>query len=143
MSKEKGFTLIELLVVIAIIAILAVIVIIAINPAKQLAESRNAQRWSNINTILNAVSQEAIDNNGTVNVAITATCPTMQNICNGACTGGANIASVVPTFIASIPTDPTAASGTDTGYDVCKGTANRITVSAPGAELSETISVSR
>ena len=43
-SKKKGFTLIEILVVIGIMAVLATIVIIAINPAKQFAQARNADR---------------------------------------------------------------------------------------------------
>ncbi len=60
-----GFTLIELLLVLAIIAALAVIVIIAINPFRQLAQSRNASRSSDVNTILNAVNQYVLDN-GTV-----------------------------------------------------------------------------
>src|SRR3989344_3049674 len=73
--RSKGFTLLEILLVIAIIAILAAIVIIAINPGKQLAESRNAERSSEVNTILNAVYQYSVDNSGTVpgNPSATAT----------------------------------------------------------------------
>ena len=65
-ARSSGFTLIELLLVIGIIAILAAIVIVAINPSKQLGDARDAQRRSDVNTILNGFWQYAIDNAGVV-----------------------------------------------------------------------------
>lgn len=62
--EQKGFTLLEILLVVAAIAILAGIVILAINPNKQLGDTRNSQRRLDINTILNAVYQYSLDHNG-------------------------------------------------------------------------------
>ncbi len=56
-KKYEGFSLIEILVVVALIIILAAITIIAINPAKNFRDTRNAQRASDVNAILNAVTQ--------------------------------------------------------------------------------------
>lgn len=139
---KKGFTLIELLVVIGVIAILAVIVLVAVNPARQFAQARNAQRTSDVTTVLNAIHQQAVDNNGTINAAITADCTPAQAIDNAAGGAGADLSSLSPTYVSALPTDPTGAAGSDTGYDVCVLN-GRVTVSAPAAELGATVTVTR
>ena len=55
MNHRGGFTLIELLVVIAIIAVLAVVVVLTLNPAQLLAESRDANRISDLSTLSSAI----------------------------------------------------------------------------------------
>lgn len=149
---KKGFTLIELLLVIAIIAILAAIVIIAINPSRQLAQSNNAQRRSDVNTILNAVYQYTIDNAGVLPTDIPS--GTAAEICRSdvpttTCNAAGGV--VLPElytdelYIVGLPTDPTGFSTTGTGYFIVRSTSTnaRITVSAPSAELSESIQVTR
>ena len=152
LSNKQGFTLIEILLVIAIIAILAAIVIIAINPAKQLRDARNAERESEVNTILNAVSQYSIDNNGALpgSISTTATCGNAATeICstsNGSavCTGLTDLAPVKPDYIVDVPEDPQDADDNNgTGYHVAADANGRITVCAPDAEGGSTISVSR
>lgn len=64
--RRRGFTLIEVLVVIEVLAILSVIVIIAINPLRQFAQARNAQRKMDIKQITEAISQYAVDHRGSI-----------------------------------------------------------------------------
>ncbi|PCI19710.1 hypothetical protein COB64_03290 [Candidatus Wolfebacteria bacterium] len=147
-NLRKGFTLIEILLVIGIIAILASIVIVAINPAQQFAQARNAQRHSNINTILNAVHQYSIDNTGTLPAAITTS--TTEICATGApsCTGLINLADLTNNelYVVSLPKDPqcsTVCVINGIAYTIKKSLNGRITVAAPDAELNETISVTR
>lgn len=144
MRNQKGFTLLEILLVVAAIAILAGIVILAINPTKQLGDTRNAQRRVDVSTILNGVYQYAIDNNGTIPSSITTG---SLEICKtgGTCTGLADL-SVLTTsskYLVSIPVDPSSTSTNGTGYFITKTSNNRVTVTAPSAEQSATISVTR
>ena len=144
-GTRRGFTLIELLLVIGIIAILASIVIVAINPTKQLGDARDAQRRSDVNTILNAVYQYAIDNNGTLPSGIPAT--TAQTICKAtaaSCVNGVSLRVLTGAYLVSIPTDPQASTtGTGTNYTIVQDANGRITVTAPGAEEAASITVTR
>lgn len=56
LAHQKGFTLIELLIVIAIIAILATAVILLLNPAALLAQARDSQRISDMDTLRSAIA---------------------------------------------------------------------------------------
>ena len=136
----------EILVVIGIIAILAAIVIIAINPARQFAQSRNTQRESNINTILNAVGQRIADNKGTFPTvtgcdSIATGTPHIIAKGSSAPSGAVDLSCLVPTYIPSaLPFDPSATSASwkdasdyDTEYTVEVDSLGRFTVCAPGS----------
>ena len=162
--NRSGFTLIELLLVIGIIAILAAIVIVAINPTKQLADARNAQRRSDVATILNAVYQYAIDNNGSLPSGIPSGAANTREICRtlaekkcitaspvtGLAWGRVNLDVLTGSYLTQLPQDPrspgTSASvhaQSGSYYFIYQAAGGRVTVTASGAELGTSISVTR
>lgn len=160
LRAQAGFTLIEILVVIGIVAVLATIVIVAINPARQFAQTRNTQRTSNVSSILNAIGQKMADCKGKFNATATEcptspACPTLTasttyNIASSG-TGSIDLSCLTPTYIPSgLPYDPSATGASwtssasyDTKYSVVVDANGRYTVSAPSAELSQTIAITR
>jgi len=146
-NTKKGFTLLEVLLVVAILGILAAIVILAINPSKQLADARNAQRRVDVNTILSAVYQYAIDNSGAMPGTLATT--TATPICKtgaGICTGLTDLSVLTngQKYLVSIPMDPASTTASSTGYTIiASSTTGRITVAAPAAENGVAITATR
>lgn len=149
-KNKEGFTLIEVLIVIAIITMLAAVVIIAVNPARQFAQSRNAQRWAAVSSILNAIHQNMVDNDGNFNFSGcgASSMPSTSTVVKAI--GGVDLCGcLVPTYLAKLPYDPNIGSYTDcttydTGYTVYQdSTTGRMTVAAPSGEIGSTISVTR
>jgi prepilin-type N-terminal cleavage/methylation domain-containing protein len=146
-TKRKGFTLLEMLLVVALIAILASIVILAINPGKQLAEARNAQRQSDVNTILTAIYQYSIDHDGDLpgNIPVGSAeiiCKEGVPVC-GTLIDLSDL-TLNETYLTAIPQDPNGeCSSSGSCYNVSQSADGRITVGAPYAELDATISVTR
>jgi len=146
-AERRGFTLIELLVVIGILAVLLAITLIAINPAKQFAQANNTKRSSDVNAILNAVGQFAADNKGVIPTGITTSAQNIADTAADVC------AELITTYLAALPVDPLTNNGTpvtncgvayDTNYTIVRSSSdNRITVTAPAAELGATIAVTR
>ncbi len=70
LKRESAFTLVELLIVIGVIAVLASLAFVALDPLARFQESRNAQRWTDVNAVLEAVKLDQVDNGGTYLEAI-------------------------------------------------------------------------
>lgn len=152
-KAQKGFTLLEILLVVAAISILASIVILAINPNKQLGDTRNAQRKADVNTYLNAVYQYSLDNNGNLpasinsNIGCVITGAPQANICKtgGSCTGLTDLSVLTASekYLVSLPVDPSGGTTNGTNYFVVKDAFNRVTVCAISAENTASISATR
>lgn len=149
-TSRRGFTLIELLVVIAIISTLATVVFVALDPVKRFQDSRNARRWTDVETILTAVHSYIVDNGGAMPAGVGATETQIgsgpsgcNTLCVGASTGCANLATPLAKYLKQMPTDPQNGTAATTGYSIVKDTNNIITVKACGVEGTGTITVSR
>lgn len=147
---RRGFTLIEVLLVIAILAILAAVVIVAINPAKQFGEAQNAQRRSDVRSILDAVHQYSIDNYGTLPSESIPTGTTCVDdgaaICQSAVScDGVNLDELLidEKYLTDIPGDPATADDQITAYKIFQNTNGRVGVCAPSAYGEADISVIR
>ena len=151
-TTSSGFTLLEILLVVAAISILAGIVVVAINPSKQLGDTKNAQRQSDTTTLLNAIYQYALDNNGNLPAGLDSVVASSQvfgtatNGCDTTCTGITTVAAcadltsaLVPKYIVAIPKDPASGLDTNTDYYVNKDVAGRITVGACDPEQGAVI----
>lgn len=149
-NKKRGFTLIEVLIVLTIITMLAAVVIIAVNPARQFAQARNTQRWAAVNSILNAVHQNTVDNDGIFDFSSCGATSLPGTATNMASATGTDICGcLAPTYVAELSVDPSNGSYTDcttydSGYTIYQSTTtSRVVVSAPSAEIGDAISVTR
>jgi prepilin-type N-terminal cleavage/methylation domain-containing protein len=91
-SLKRGFTLVELLIVIAILAVLAAAVVIVLNPGELLAQARDSQRLSDMDTLKNALA---------IYVAQAAS-PDLGATCGGTTKGCCNVTSCVPGFTGGV-----------------------------------------
>ena len=136
---------------------MAAIIYVAVDPARRLAEARDADRWSSTNSILNAVLKYTVDNKGSLPANLTAvdtgtyvlgTGATCASCGTATSTTGAgpcvNLTSaLVDQYLSSIPTDPKTGTAADSQYYIYRSASGRIKVGACSPERAAAIGVAR
>lgn len=111
--------------------------------AKSISDARNAQRRADLNTLLNAVYQYWIDNNGKLPSTLVKGKQVM--ICQSTMTcAGISLDVFINNYIVKVPVDPQQdSSSSESGYTIEVLSDGKIRVSAPKAENQQSISVTR
>lgn len=136
----EGFTLFELLIVIAIMGILSTVLVVVINPGRQLAKARDTQRETDIIAILGAIYQYTSEHSGdlpdtdgdplTSNFPTSLTCIGTVIPCFDLGGAGETGETIVPEYMAEIPTDPKTKTSED--YLIMVDANGRLVASASG-----------
>lgn len=153
-TKSAGFTLLEILLVIGIIAVLATVVMVSLDPAKRFQDARDSRRLSDIESILSAVHQYIVDNQGELPAGVDTTEREISSAGSGcaidtdACTVSSDsscvdLGSSLVRYLKTIPFDPANGSETHTHYSIQTDSNNIITIRACDAEDQSIASISR
>ena len=124
-ARRRAFTLMEMMLVLGIFGIMAAIILVAINPSKQLSDTRGISRTSAVRELDNAIIQYIIDGNSFSNIP--ALKSSAKDICRGTVTGssctdnpvsGYDLSALVPNYLVGIPVDPDETDENITGYRI-------------------------
>lgn len=153
MSIQRGFTLLEILLTIGIIAVLATVVVVSLDPVERFKDARNSRRLADIQSVLSAVHQYVIDNQGTYPTGLDTTERQIGTADSGCELGGAcsvsgsgdcvDLETTLERYLKDIPYDPENGSSSRTHYSIQLDSNNIVTVKACDSTDSTIEKVSR
>jgi prepilin-type N-terminal cleavage/methylation domain-containing protein len=129
---RPAFTLIELIMVVSIVSVIAGTVFVGIDPARRLQAARNATRWADVTTLLEATKRYQFDHDGalppvdtdarTVQLAGEGGMDCRRATCPGEALPDADcflpLAKALRPYLKELPEDPKTGSWEDTRYYV-------------------------
>lgn len=152
MKTRSGFTLIEILLAIGIIAVLATVVVVSLDPISRFRDARDARRLSDIQSILSAVHQYVIDNQGAFPSGLDTTERQIGTASSGCSISGecsvstgscVDLSSSLDRYLKDIPYDPSNGSAARSHYSISLNANNIVTVTACDSDDASIAEVSR
>lgn len=153
MRTQRAFTLIEILLAIGIIAVLATVVVVSLDPISRFRDARDARRLSDIQSILSAVHQYVIDNQGAFPAGIDTTERQIGTASSNCSIGGEcsvsgdsdciDLSSSLARYLKDVPFDPSAGSTALSHYSISLNANNIVTVTACDSDDDSIAEVSR
>ncbi len=153
MKSNRAFTLIEILLAIGIIAVLATVVVVSLDPISRFRDARDARRLSDIQSILSAVHQYVIDNQGAFPAGLDTTERQIGTASSNCAIGGRcgvsgdgdciDLSTSLERYLKDIPFDPSNGSDALTRYSISLNSNNITTVTACESDDASIAAVSR
>ncbi len=144
---HRGFSVIEMLMMISLFAVLASLIIVAVNPISRGGDAQNAERWSNVNALVNALYLYDLENSGKPPLGVEETaheiCSPNANAPQCVANGFVDLSLLVPKYVHTLPIDPRSSGPMGSGYSVSVDGAGKVTVRALNTENADIISISR
>lgn len=143
-GSPHKLSIIEVLMIVSLLFVLGTLAIVTMNPSRHFAETRNAERWSQVNMLSNSLNDYRRAHRDEFPWGDTTT---MREICNPhidavRCheAGFISLSHLVPAYIKEIPVDPLA-TGLGSGYGISAHGEGDIVVTALSAEKGDIITV--
>ncbi len=151
--NNRGSSLFATLIIISVIVFAFLAIIFVADLFQPFAQRRNSQRYSDVITLSNRITERLVTGNGRWNCNL-GSLPLTDTVMGNLSPDQYDMADcLVPSYFPKMPVDPVtgfrdikAVENSDpyfTDYTVVQHQNGRITVSAPSAELGEIISTSR
>ena len=136
-----------ILFILVIFGLLASVVLVAINPVGMVHKANDTQRRSDVGEIIIAVNHYVTDHKGQLPPGLSSV-GSVPEIIDSTGKGAEFCNALVPAYLSKLPVDPKGGvyvdcNSYDTKYQVLVSPSGQITISAPNAELSAPIAVTK
>lgn len=140
-SVLPQFSLTEYVLIAVCVIVLGLVVFVALSPVTRFQNTRDIRRYSDVNSIVTALTEYAADNGGQLPPELLSAGQDVVELgpvgCETSCeeaVGCVDVSLPLASYLKHIPVDPQVTSSTVSAYSVRVGKDNQLVVTACAAE---------